>query len=256
MVAIKRRRQTAMASEETKLAHRSPNPTKANKASPTTSPLIREIARRKKLEREVVEIASLEQQRIGQDLHDSVGQELTALNLLAGYLAETFQTDPAEVPPLLERMMSGLQSAQQALRAVLRGLYPILVEAEGLTAALAGLAEHIQQLGRVSCVFECLTPVSIADKLTATHLCLIAQEAAHNAVKHAAAKEIRITLQADKGLVLRIQDDGIGLPAGQTDNGGLGLRIMRNRAAIIGAKLTIEPVKPSGTRVTCVLARD
>jgi two-component system CheB/CheR fusion protein len=217
--------------------------------------ILHDLTHRKELEREVVEIASLEQRRIGHDLHDSVGQELTALNLLAKDLAETLQTDAAKASPLVEQLIQGLQRGQQELRAVLRGLLPVAVDTEGLMAALADLAHHTQREGKVSCVFDCPTPVSVADNLTATHLYLIAQEAVHNAVKHAGAKEIRITLQEDGGLLLRIQDDGIGMPARPSKKRGWGLRIMRNRAAIIGAKLTFEPAQPTGTLVTCMLLR-
>jgi two-component system CheB/CheR fusion protein len=225
--------------------------------------IIRDNTRRKELEREVVEIASLEQRRIGQDLHDSVGQELTALNLLAKDLAEAMRTDPAKASPLVERMTEGLQRSQQELRAVLRGLLPVPVDSEGLMAALTDLANYTQQEGKVMCVFDCPKPVWVADNLTATHLYLIAQEAVHNTVKHAQARKVRITLQAEEGLVLRVQDDGIGMPAQppsaftpkEEGKGGWGLRIMQNRAAIIGAKLTIAPAEPTGTVVTCVLAR-
>jgi signal transduction histidine kinase len=217
--------------------------------------IIRDITRRKELEREVVEIASLEQRSIGQDMHDSVGQELTALNLLARDLAEIIQTDAAKAPPLIEQMIQGLQRSQRELRAVLRGLIPVAVNTQGLMAALADLAHQIQSEGKVSCVFDCTRPVSLADNLTATHLDLIAHEAIRNAVKHAQATQIRITLNRNGGLVLRIQDDGIGMPAQPVEAQGLGLRIMRNRANIIGAKLTIEPAQPSGTVVTCALPR-
>ena len=100
-------------------------------------------------------------------------------------------------------------------------------------------------------------PVAVADNLTATHLYLIAQEAVHNAVKHARPRNIRISLDANDLLVLSVQDDGIGMPASRPENhGGLGLRIMRNRAAIIGATLTIQPAEPTGTLVTCALKRN
>jgi two-component system, chemotaxis family, CheB/CheR fusion protein len=217
--------------------------------------IIRDITGRKELEREVVEIASLEQQRIGQDLHDSVGQELTALNLLARDLAETLHTDAAKASPLIEQVIQGLKRSQRDLRAVLRGLLPFPVDTQGLMAALADLADQIQREGKMSCVFDCTRPVSLADNLAATHLYLIAQEAVHNAVKHARASQVRITLNRNGGLVLRIQDDGIGIPAQPAEEQGLGLRIMHNRANIIGAKLTIEPAQPSGTVVTCALPR-
>jgi signal transduction histidine kinase len=93
--------------------------------------------------------------------------------------------------------------------------------------------------------------VALADNLTATHLYLIAQEAVRNAVKHGKPRNIQVSLHANPHLVLRVACDGIGMPARPQGNGGLGLRIMRNRAAIIGAHLTIEPAEPTGTRVTC-----
>jgi signal transduction histidine kinase len=121
--------------------------------------------------------------------------------------------------------------------------------------ALTELANRTQEEGNVSCTFDCPSPVALADNLTATHLYLIAQEAVRNAVKHARPRNVRITLEADQFLVLRVHDDGTGMPVQPTAVQGLGLRIMRNRAAIIGAALTIEPTQPTGTRVTCRLAR-
>ena len=127
--------------------------------------IIRDITRRKELEREVVEIASLEQRRIGQDLHDSVGQELTALNILAGDLAETMRTNPSNGSNLVERMAQGLQRSQRELRTVMRGLLPVAVDTEGLMAALSDLADRIQQEGKATCKFDCPEPVSVADNL-------------------------------------------------------------------------------------------
>jgi two-component system CheB/CheR fusion protein len=214
-----------------------------------------DLTRRKQLERDVVEAASLEQRRIGQDLHDSVAQELTALNLLTRDLAETLETDPAKALQLVERIEQALRRSGQELRAVLRGLLPVAVDSEGLMAALADLADRTRQVGHAACEFDCPEPVSLANNLTATHLYLIAQEAVHNAVKHGQPQNIRISLRSNEVLVLRVQDDGIGMPPGPVAQAGMGLRIMRNRASIIGATLTIEPVQPTGTVVTCVLAR-
>ena len=153
-------------------------------------------------------------------------------------------------------MVQGLQRSQQELRAVLRGLLPVAVDTEGLMAALSDLADRTQQEGKVTCVFDCPKPVLVADNLIATHLYLIAQEAVHNAVKHARRQNIRISLESNHLLVLRVQDDGIGMPSpADREPRRLGLRIMRNRAAIIGATLTIEPAEPAGTVVTCALAR-
>ena len=124
--------------------------------------IIRDITRRKELEREVVEIASLEQRRIGQDLHDSVGQELTALNILAGDLAETLRTNSSGGSKLVEQMAQGLHRSQKELRAVMRGLLPVAVDTEGLMAALSDLADRIQQEGKATCKFDCPEPVSVS----------------------------------------------------------------------------------------------
>lgn len=218
--------------------------------------IIRDITRRKQLEHEVVEIASLEQRRIGQDLHDSVGQELTALNLLAGDLVETLRTDPAAATDLVRRLAEGLRRCRSELRTAMRGLLPVPVDTLGLMAALSELADRTHRDGRARCTFTCVEPVSVDNNLTATHLYLIAQEAVHNALKHAQARNIEISLRINEVLQLGIQDDGLGIPKTEPDRGGgLGLRIMRNRAAIVGARLTIEPAQPSGTLVVCTLPR-
>ena len=151
----------------------------------------------------MVEVASLEQRRIGQDLHDTVGQELTALTILVGDLAETLRTDPTGAKQGAEQMAQGLRRSQQELRAVLCGLLPVAVDAEGLMAALADLADRIQHEGKAACAFDCPETVTVSDNLTATHLYLIAQEAVHNAIKHARPSKIRISLEANDLLVLR-----------------------------------------------------
>jgi signal transduction histidine kinase len=88
--------------------------------------------------------------------------------------------------------------------------------------------------------------------LTATQLYHIAQEACTNALKHANAQNVRVCLHLDGAhVILRIEDDGIGIPAESSD--GLGMRIMHNRAAVIGGKLTIESRHPAGTIVTCTI---
>jgi PAS domain S-box-containing protein len=217
--------------------------------------VLRDMTQYKRLEREVVEIASKQQQRISQDLHDSVAQELAALNLMVRDLAETVGTDTAEASNLVERMEQGLQRSQRELRAVLKGLLPVAVDGEGLMTALAELASRTQQQAKVKCTLDCPEPVCLTDHLTATHLYLIAQEAVHNAIKHGRPRNVWIALKSDPGLVLRVQCDGVGMPARPAPPEGLGLRIMRNRAAIIGAHLTIEPAQPTGTVVTCTLAK-
>jgi len=214
----------------------------------------RDITEHKRLEQKILVAASAERRRIGQDLHDTVSQELTALTILAGDLAEGLRTNSSNGSNLVQQIVQGLRRSRQELLSVMRGLLPVAVDTEGLMAALSDLADRIQNEGKVTCQFECPKPVSLADNLTATHLFLIAQEAVHNAVKHAQPRNIRISLESNDLLALAVQNDGKGMPAAPTENhGGLGLRIMRNRAQIIGATLTVQPAEPTGTLVTCAL---
>jgi PAS domain S-box-containing protein len=213
-----------------------------------------DVGRRKELEREVVEIASHEQRRIGQELHDGVGQELTALSMLTDDLTEILSTDPFGSSKLVEQISRKLKRAQQELRSVMLGLLPGPVDAQGLIVALADLADRIHKEGKVICHFDCPAPISLDDSFAATHLYLIAQEAVHNALKHARPKNIRISLVSNDVLALSVHDDGIGAQVKPAESlRGLGLRIMQNRAAIINATLIIEPTKPTGTLVTCTL---
>ncbi len=219
--------------------------------------ILRDITERKRLEREVLEIAALEQRRIGQDLHDSVGQELTALRMLAGDLVESLKEESSKQTDLAGQISDALQRTLLAVRTINRGLIPVQVDSEGLMSALADLAERTHKQSKVACTFRCPEPVPIEDNVTATHLYLIAQEAVTNALKHGNPKNIGISLETKgKLVILRIQDDGVGLPAQLSARKGLGLYIMRNRAGLIGARLITHPVEPSGTLVTCVLTGD
>jgi len=131
----------------------------------------------------------------------------------------------------------------------------------GLAAALEELASCLSATSGVRCVCHADKGLSIANSIKATHLYHIAQEACTNALKHAKARNVEIRLRPLLGeaflsprgrgrVVLEIQDDGRGIPKDTPE--GLGLRIMRHRARVIRARLTIEPVKPRGTVVSCI----
>jgi len=137
--------------------------------------------------------------------------------------------------------------------ALARGLIPVGVESEGLMNALKDLASNVESMFNVRCVFQCDHPVLIEDKLVATHLYRIAQEAITNAVKHGKAENIRIGLVPQDGcLSLTVENDGLELSSGLTRPGGMGLKIMRYRAEIINGSLDISKGTDGGTIVTCV----
>lgn len=211
--------------------------------------VLRDISQRKHLERQVVEIASLEQQRIGQDLHDSIGQQLTGMILLTQGLTESArklerqdnESDTRQrarpLPKLSDqavRLRVGLEEALRDIQTICTELTPVPINSDGLMAALGQLVAKVSSQSSTTCTFRCPVPISLLDNVTATHLYNIALGALSNALRHAQASTIQISLgQTDKQLALSIRDDGIGLPP--KGLAGLGLRIMQNRAQIIGA---------------------
>jgi PAS domain S-box-containing protein len=217
--------------------------------------ILRDATRRKELEREVLEIATLEQRRIGQDLHDGVGQELTGLCLMADGLVKQLADLPAQAE-LAAKIVAGLSRAHEQVRALSRGLIPVQVDPDGLRAALEDLAARTAEQSGTPCSFDSAGPVAVADAVTANHLYHIAQEAVSNALRHGRPRHVWIGLHAkDDTLTLSVRDDGIGVPAFVEAKRGLGVRIMRNRAGLIGGTLTIGPGDGGGTLVTCILSR-
>jgi len=217
--------------------------------------VMRDISQSKELQRDVLEIADEEQRRIGQDLHDDAGQELTALGLMVESLTEEVDGNQRAVK-LAGHITSGLKRVLGQIRALARGLIPVVVDAEGLMSSLSELAKKISQLHGITCSFECRKPVHVEDNQQATHLFRITQEAVTNSIKHGHAQRIQIGLdEDDRLLTLRVLDDGSGIQTTETQNDGLGLRIMNYRAGLIGAKLNVEPAEEGGTLVTCAVVK-
>ena len=218
------------------------------------SAIARDVTERKTLQREVLAIAGEEQRRIGQDLHDGTGQELTGLAMLSQRLAGALAGKALPDAELAGKIVDGLEQALRNVRALSKGLVPVEVDAEGLMAALADLMARAGELHDLRCAFECQQPVRILDNQTATHLYQMSQEALTNALKHGNPTHIAVSLKAAGDLVtLEIADDGDGLGDAPRSAAGMGLRIMRYRAELIGAKLAIEPNVPHGTRIVCTL---
>ncbi|HEX4607703.1 MAG TPA: chemotaxis protein CheB [Urbifossiella sp.] len=214
--------------------------------------ILRDTTERRRLEREVLEIAAAEQERIGRELHDSVGQELTGLRLMAESLIGGLRDQHSPEAPLAVRLGDGLRDAFTRVRALSRGLVAAEVEPAGLAPALAALAERTRETSAVGCTCEVVGTPRPRDATTASHLLRIAQEAVANALRHSGATRIRITLTGSGAVTeLRVRDDGRGFgpPAAATAD-GLGLKLMRYRAGLIGTSLHLESGE-AGTLVAC-----
>lgn len=218
--------------------------------------IIRDISRRKELEKQVVDAAADEQRRIGQDIHDGVGQELTGLRYMAQTHAETLAESASPDAKTALRMTEWLETVQQQLRAIIRELVPVEVDQHGLVAALRGLAERTVEVHDLECVLECSQPILVPDTALATHLYRIVQEAVRNAVRHAQASRIVIRISEGKdNLKLQVTDDGVGIHLPPSNHNGIGLRSMQYRASLIGATLDFRAAEQGGTQVTCTVSR-
>jgi len=210
------------------------------------------MVERNRSERELSEVAARQQQSMGQELHDGLGQQLLGLRLMAAGLVKALEHHARPEAESARELVEGLTGAQQCVRALIRGFRPVEVDAHGLMAGLAELAERTEQLSGVPCGFCCRQPTGLESNHTATQLFYIASEAVGNAVRHARPQHIEIGLaRNDHHLQLWVRDDGCGISEPVDQMAGMGIRIMRHRASVLGATLTLTPVPAGGTLVSC-----
>lgn len=213
------------------------------------------IVERRRMQAQLIDAVWEQQRELGQELHDSLGQELTGLAMMSTSLERKLGDRPAPVQELASELTHYIREAQSRVRTLSKGLFPVDVDAEGLRAALGEFVAAIGRRHEIVCLFDGDSNVRVYDNEVATHLFRITQEAVHNAVKHARAQHIVVRLRPDpRGLALHVYDDGQGLAA-SNGSPGMGLRIMRYRAAAIGATLTIAPHETGGTLMSCILPR-
>ena len=211
-----------------------------------------EMAARLRLEQEILEISERERQRIGQDLHDDLGQQLAGAWFLSLALENELKAARSSSLPSAARITQTLQNALSLTRSLARGLHPVAIEAGGLGAALKDLAVRTGEMFPVECTWQAPHPMPSFDHHTATQLYRIAQESVTNAVKHGKASLIALALEVGRSeAVLTIRDNGIGLASPPSPGEGMGLRIMPYRAHMIGGRLDLSPHPSGGTVVSC-----
>lgn len=241
----------------------------------------------RQLEEEVVSVSESERRRIGQELHDGLASELIAATInienLRHHLEQSLSASD-ELRRRLQNIEETVRKGAQQARSLSHLLVGTSIRPEAVTRALSGLTDKQEQVADTACRFhrpDQELPV-VSSPTVAGHLYRIAQEAVRNAVAHADASLVDVYLNvssatgsqdgAPKKIVLRVQDDGTGLPddvcgvLAQTDTAdsrtctatdssgfGIGVHLMQYRADLIGARLTIESTKGKGTTVTCEL---
>ncbi|MDX1532069.1 MAG: PAS domain S-box protein [Rhodothermales bacterium] len=210
-----------------------------------------DITELRELEREVVEVSAREQRRIGQDLHDDLGQRLTALSLQAGALQQRL-ADAGHAEAAAAKVAAAASTIAGLARRLAHGLLPAEIVRSGLCGALALLADTVGEQHGVACRLHCELAGTL-DPVAAAHLYRIAQEAVQNAVRHGQPRTVGLTVQETVDtLVLTVVDDGDGISDAALEVGaGHGLRTMQYRARLVNAILEIGRTDEGGTTVTC-----
>jgi signal transduction histidine kinase len=217
-----------------------------------TTALRREIAERKRLDREIAEVADRERRRLGQDLHDGLCQHLTGTALTAQALREKLAAKSSPEVGEADKVVRYIEEGIDLSRNLARGFFSPELEAEGLMVALQSLAENTSERFQIACTFDSDEVVRVGDAAVATQLYRIAQEAVMNAVKHADARGIGVrVVKSDETVTLTISDDGNGFPEKLPQPEGLGLRLMSHGADLIGANFEVRRNAGQGTIVTC-----
>jgi len=219
---------------------------------------VRDITERKRLEKEIIEISNREQQRIGQDLHDGLCQELAGIELMCQVLEQKLAAKSRAESKQAGEIAQHVRAAIGHTRGLARGLSPVEFEVNGFMSALQELAANVQKIFHVECRLEYAERILIRNNVFATHLYRIVQEAINNAVKHGKAKRIHISLKpAGDQFALAVRDDGIGFSNEAKKGGGMGLHIMKYRAGVLDAALEVRSgVDGAGTTIVCVFRKD
>jgi signal transduction histidine kinase len=217
-------------------------------------------AEARQLERRILEVADAERKRIGHDLHDGLGQQL----LGAAFMSKTLETKLREADSphagSAGTIVETINGSLSFTRDLARTLSSLTVTSDDFPTAMAGLAQTTEKLFGVTCQFHRDADLVAPTKDQAEHLYRLAQEAVNNAIKHGRASRIEIVWQrlTSAGQILRIFDNGRGFepqsappPARTNGSGGIGLRVMRYRAELIGGALRVERCGAGGMLVAC-----
>ena len=213
---------------------------------------MRDITERKRLEQEILDVSGRERRSIGRDLHDGLGQELTGVALMLRGLATRISERCPDVIDNVNEIVGHVNQSIETARSLARGLLPVQTETGGLTSALRALAARSRDLYGLEVNFHAeVWPGFALSETNASHLYRITQEALTNAARHGHATLVDISLNAkESGFSLRITDNGVGLKPAVPSGAGMGLKIMKYRADMIGAKFEITANPPHGAVVT------
>jgi len=214
------------------------------------------MTRARALEQEIVRVSEREQMRIGQDLHDGLCQDLAAIDCAAACLKSDLEGREIPEAAAAGNIQKLLQDAIIEARNLARGISPVHMDAENLSAALEDLVASANRASAATITFAFNGQITIGDTQTAIHLYRIAQEALRNAVRHSGATRVGVELNAEGDhYTLVVRDNGRGFddsPASPASS-SMGLGTIRYRARLLGATCEVDSKPGEGTVVRCSL---
>lgn len=224
--------------------------------------VIRDTSDMINLEQEALLIGEMERNRISRELHDELGQNLLGLTMQLQVITTQLAGANDLLQQQLQDVSSGLAQNVNNIRAIVSELATVELEEQGLQGALNSFVDTCNNYNKARVQLTCEGQCETEDYNVTVHLYRIAREAVYNALKHADASQIDVSLvQQVNTIQLSIQDNGKGLPADpeirdcRLINVGNGLRNIHFRAHVIGAHLTISSSAASGTRIECLYTK-
>jgi signal transduction histidine kinase len=220
----------------------------------TNASLQQEMANRERLESALIQVSEAQQKNIGGELHDGLGQHLISIAFFGAALQQKLHDRAQPEADAAQRIVDMVNQSIDMARRMARGLYPVALEARGLTSALEQLADNTRTLKGIDCVLRADPDARVNNPLVAINLYRVAQEAIHNAVKHSMARHLYIDLaRVDDNHRLSVSDDGIGFDCERIEQSdGMGMHSLRARASLLGGRLEIEKNIHGGTTVAVI----
>lgn len=205
---------------------------------------------------EFAEVTARERRRIGQELHDSIGQTLTGMSLLSHSLSNALRRDGYGGSGDAAQISGLADEASNQIRQISRGLMPSEIVRHGLYVSLRELARATTGSCGIICETRLDETLDFPDVAVETHLYRITQEAVNNAVRHAVASRIDIVVSESNGMVqLEVIDNGRWREP-EDAAVGIGMKTMEYRASAIGGLLHVGSGSQGGTRVSCRIEQD
>lgn len=209
-------------------------------------------ARRTILEGEILKACDRTQQALGEFIHGTVGQELTAIRVLAESLKDKAGGENERLTKPIIGILDSARRAFANVRQIAASLYPVTLPRHGFCQAVEAYLSTIAATLNIQYKTVLTENADFMGPEVSLHLYRIIQEAVHNAVRHAQAKHICVKVEEQDGsYTATIEDDGIGFDSDEINCDGLGLHIMKYRSNAIGGDLAILKRVPRGTAVVC-----